>query len=660
MYFSFCLKGFLIMTTQKKCVSLILVAIIAMIPLVLFCGCPKRRRPSPKNTPPSITLSSLSGVQTGAVGIAYLLFDLENNAVSIAVEFSQDNGAAWKPATQAGIGDGTEDLEADASGVSHVFFWDTSLDNVGILEPVNDIIVRITPSDTKTGTPGETSAFTVDNTETNAPPTVEITTGPAEGDTVNASIVKFSWTGADVDGEVVEYYYSFDQDPPNVRTTNTSATSASLSNGSHTFRVIAVDNASATSDAATRTFTVQSSGENQPPTATILTGPAAETADNTPTFTYEGEDADGQVTGYYVSINVNPPDEFTNETTWTSPELADGEHSFYVMAQDNDGANSAVVSRDFTINTAEPTLNCTVVATFETPSSVWGIDVKGTYAYVLSSSFSTNDNMYIIDISNPEEPENVGIIVTGIHPIGVYVEGDHAFVASDNGLDIINVSDPAAPSLVSTKYNTEYKAVEVFVKNNIAYVTMYKYSPMGGYLDIVNISDIEHPETIGTYDTNGSGPYGITVIGSYAYMAKLWSGDVGFDVLDVSMPSSPELLGSYNASSVTNFTVRDTLAYLGTGNGLDIVDISDPENITLVGACSIEPQAFDVDVSGNYAFAVNYGKEFVIIDISDVSDPQIVDTVTDTEWGLNEVVVQGKYAYVADERGRLVIFRIFE
>jgi parallel beta-helix repeat protein len=81
----------------------------------------------------------------------------------------------------------------------------------------------------------------------------------------------------------------------------------------------------------------------------VTNGPWGATLDNTPTFTYQGNDTDGFVVGYYVSIDQNPPTEWTTNTTWTSPELENGSHTFYVIAQDDDGTNSSVVPHSFVI-----------------------------------------------------------------------------------------------------------------------------------------------------------------------------------------------------------------------------------------------------------------------------------------------------------------------
>ncbi|MBW2993485.1 hypothetical protein KY317_02835, partial [Candidatus Woesearchaeota archaeon] len=89
---------------------------------------------------------------------------------------------------------------------------------------------------------------------------------------------------------------------------------------------------------------------NDSPSVVIQSGPIGATTDNTPTFTYLGSDPDGTIAGYWVGIDDDPPTTWVTTTEWTSPVLTDGPHTFFVQAEDNEGAKSNTASRSFTIN----------------------------------------------------------------------------------------------------------------------------------------------------------------------------------------------------------------------------------------------------------------------------------------------------------------------
>jgi PKD repeat protein len=208
------------------------------------------------NQPPTVTITTPSGVQLGNIPINYSLSDIESDTCSIVVEYSTDGGENWQNATMGWAGDGLTELSSSPSGTAHMFLWNSREDNIAPDGQEDNIKIRITPSDFHTGNPAETASFSIDNSIENTPPTVTITSGPEEGETVYTNQVTFTWDGSDTDGTVIGYYYSFDRDPPNIWMTETSVTSGVLSLGEHTFRVIAVDDRYDFSATASRTFTV--------------------------------------------------------------------------------------------------------------------------------------------------------------------------------------------------------------------------------------------------------------------------------------------------------------------------------------------------------------------------------------------------------------------
>jgi hypothetical protein len=75
-------------------------------------------------------------------------------------------------------------------------------------------------------------------------------------------------------------------------------------------------------------------------------------------------------------------------------------------------------------------------------------------------------DLYIVDVSNPDAPTQLGSIFlpggdTSVPAGGVYVEGDNAMVTTSDGNDKgylywLNVSDPTNITIVDSKYDTEF------------------------------------------------------------------------------------------------------------------------------------------------------------------------------------------------------------
>lgn len=114
------------------------------------------------NQRPSAFVPTPVGTQKGTVAISYSLSDLESDTCSVQVEYSPNGGVTWYAATRATGGEGTTGLTSGTGGASHVFLWASGTDMSNVSS--SDVRIRITPSDSLgSGTPGVSSAFTVDN-----------------------------------------------------------------------------------------------------------------------------------------------------------------------------------------------------------------------------------------------------------------------------------------------------------------------------------------------------------------------------------------------------------------------------------------------------------------------------------------------------------------
>jgi len=76
----------------------------------------------------SVSVSTPTGVQTGAVRIVFTLSDDDETTADIAVRYSADGGATFLPATAAAASVGTSSLTVSPTGTSHAFVWDSAAD----------------------------------------------------------------------------------------------------------------------------------------------------------------------------------------------------------------------------------------------------------------------------------------------------------------------------------------------------------------------------------------------------------------------------------------------------------------------------------------------------------------------------------------------------
>ena len=283
----------------------------------------------------------------------------------------------------------------------------------------------------------------------------------------------------------------------------------------------------------------------------------------------------------------------------------------------------------------------TLVGNYNT-SFARGVAVDGDHAFVAAG----DSGLQIMDISDPDAPTLVGSYVTPGSALDVAVVGDLAFVADNySGLQIVDISDPAAPTLVGS-FDTPSFVWDVTVAGDLAFVAD------SDALQIVDVSDPAVPTLVGSIDTLNY-PRGVVVAGDLAFVANHES---GLQIVDISNPAAPALVGSYDTPGVAwGVVVAGGLAFVADQvSGLQIVDISDPAAPTLVGSYDTPSSATGVAVSGDRAYVADNYSGLHIVDISDPAAPTLVGSYN-TPGIAYDVAVSGDRAFVADAYGLRIV-----
>ena len=184
-------------------------------------------------------------------------------------------------------------------------------------------------------------------------------------------------------------------------------------------------------------------------------------------------------------------------------------------------------------------------------------------------------------------------------------------------------------------------------------------------IQIIDISNPNSPsavgkllDTDGTFELNGAVGLTITTIGGSTYAVVAANADSGISIIDISTPSSPSHVGLVsddgdkllkNAYHVAIATIGGSTYAVVTGNGddgIEIIDISTPSSPSSVGrladdsdkgGCTSSDVCLDnpVDVAiatiggSTYAVVVAHNDDGVeIIDISDPTNPSSVGRIT--------------------------------
>jgi len=201
------------------------------------------------------------------------------------------------------------------------------------------------------------------------------------------------------------------------------------------------------------------------------------------------------------------------------------------------------------------------------------VKVVGPYAYVCAF----NDNgVEILDISDPTNPTHVGAITdTGVTELAgghdIVVLGGYAYVTAfiDDGFEILDVSDPTNPvhvGAITDNGTTELNgAAGLVVRGNLAYIA----ASVDNGVEILDISNPANPTHVGAITDNGTtalaGAHDLAILGDYLFVAS--SVDDGIEVLDISNPANPTHLASFTDTGATALDGVEALSILLPGYG---------------------------------------------------------------------------------------------
>ena len=178
------------------------------------------------------------------------------------------------------------------------------------------------------------------------PPSVQLTSTPSNPS--GSSHLTFSFHGFDNHSGISAYKCSVDG--ATEQNCTSPFTISSLSDGSHQFRVVALDNSGNKSPPAEFTWVVDSTA----PSLTISSGPKPYTNSTTAQFQFSGSDSLGSVTTFECRLDGGS---YSSCSTGESyQQLAPGNHTFYLRARDNANNLSAPLSYSWKVDTTDPTL----------------------------------------------------------------------------------------------------------------------------------------------------------------------------------------------------------------------------------------------------------------------------------------------------------------
>lgn len=280
----------------------------------------------------------------------------------------------------------------------------------------------------------------------------------------------------------------------------------------------------------------------------------------------------------------------------------------------------------------------------------------GAYACVVDGT----NGWFIINIANPAKPTLVSHTqLTGICN-NIVVYGNYAYVSTsgdyNEGLVVYDIFNPANPSKRQTIAG-QYIGLSTYGGTLYAGLNTPTFK-------VYNMNAPSLLALLGQYNSPSMGGR-FALSGGYAYVATFASTIL---TLDVSVSSSPLLKATYSTGNKAwDVAISGNTMYVAAGNnGLEIVDISTPYSPMRVGHYYFAGLSSKcVAISGTRCYLGSPDGNSRLLEIVDISTPSLparVDHVT-TDGYARALLINGQYLYVAEESAGatsagLTIYRI--
>ena len=238
----------------------------------------------------------------------------------------------------------------------------------------------------------------------------------------------------------------------------------------------------------------------------------------------------------------------------------------------NDDESSGLLQVIDVANPAAPT----EVGRYRTAKwvEIWDVAVSGSYAYI-----ADDVGLRVIDVTNPQSPTEAGHLNlwwTGDDQSSrdVAVAGSYAYVVEaahhwrtglQGGIWVISIANPVVPTQVWFQHWVRTAMTDVSIADSYAYI-----AHTSG-IQVIDVTDQAAPVMLGHYGVPWASA--VAVAGRYAYVAS----STGLSVIDVGDPVAPVEVAFYAATGATHVAVAGSYIYVAAGDsGLLILRFEEP------------------------------------------------------------------------------------
>lgn len=257
------------------------------------------------------------------------------------------------------------------------------------------------------------------------------------------------------------------------------------------------------------------------------------------------------------------------------------------------------------------------------PSAIGGLPdgpatsvvVEGQYAY-----FGSGATVQILDVSDPAAPQTIGRVEVETEVLKLDVEDGVVYASSwSQGLTIIDASDASAP-VVASRITVPEGTYGFFY--DVDAIGQFAFVAAGsGELKVLDVNDPTHPMEIDVIDVPGN-PFAVAASPSHAYVAWRY----GLTIVDVSDPAAGFVVAELPLPrwAARTVVVSGSTVYVAGEGGFHAIDVSDPASPAVIGSLPFSAssqRAGNLDVRADLAYFPDGYLGVRVIGVSDPTTP---------------------------------------
>lgn len=232
----------------------------------------------------------------------------------------------------------------------------------------------------------------------------------------------------------------------------------------------------------------------------------------------------------------------------------------------------------------------------------FNICIENDLAYILGER-----GLVTADVSDPANPKEIQEYVIEEYKQGLQIEASYAYIASDAGLEILDVSDSGKIYPIAQFGDSKARGVDV--RDGIVYLAV----PNNG-VEVIDVTNPASPQKITTVaGTEGAG--GVHIHGEYLYVARY---EAGIAILSISNKKSPKLIGNfrYDDGEEAMGIWGDGKYLFIAGNGIKMLDVGEPTSPYEIGEYS-RRGGHDLCVDGKFVYVASGRKGLLILQFNE-------------------------------------------